>query len=1024
KAPPAQGPLVVEAELTGLRFAGRTSSGIHYADAAGTPRLRVGEAVAVDAAGRSATLAAAVDQGRLEFLVPAAFLAGAQYPVAIDPVISPEFGMDTPVRLATYEGQDSPSVAWDGTCWLVAWRDFRMEDPPFVFGARVGANGVILDPGGLQISPVGDFLERPSVAGRAGEFLVTWVDSRGGAANVVAARVGDDGTLPDGAGIPLSPQPQAQVHPSAAGFAGGFLVVWADSRNDLGDGNTDVYGIVVRSDGVPSGDEFPVSLAPGAQSGPSVAAVGGTALVVWSDLRSGSSPGQQDIYGARVVDSSGGVGLPDSAGILLSRSSADPKAGGAPGLQLNPSVAASSDRFLVAWEDRGKDAEGDISATLVSLEGVVLQPGGIPVCALPALQSGPAVGSDGARFFVVWEDRRGGGQDLYGARIDASGGVLDPGGIPVSLAQINQSRPSVAYGGGSYLVAWDDNRSGLFTDIYAARVTPEGGLLDAAGLLVSSAENQQQLPMLGWNGSVYLAAWRDFRREGGFDIQATRLTTAGSVIDPWGIHVSTRGSFNSYPAIGASGDDFLLAWEYQAPGDDHNVWGRRVSGAGRVLDADDLPIAVTDGEQFRTAVQGGGETGWLVAWGDDRADEDFDLYAAVVDRAGRIVTPQNGFVLSGNPELQFSVRLAWNGSNYLAVWRDSRNNPSDSYDYANRICDIYGRLISPAGELLGTEDIPICILPGVTKRYPTVATDGTDFLVAWEDNRGSDYNIYGTLVRSDGAVVRPAGMVLCEAGGRQLAPTASFDGTNYRVVWQDARSGATQIYGREISTAGVPLDPADGFLIDGEARNPLLPWVASSGAGRSLLLFQSPSSPSHVGRVFGRTIASDSHLPPLFDSQPSLVAKVGDVYSYAAHASDPESIPLAVSALQLPGWLALTSGSGGTAVLSGRPRPEDLGVNRVVLLAGDAYWTTAQAFEVVVTGDAPPVFTSIDPAGTGIRVCWAASAGRSYRLEASEALGGAPWVEVATVVADGASACHLDSAPAGAARFYRVIQVP
>jgi hypothetical protein len=43
-------------------------------------------------------------------------------------------------------------------------------------------------------------------------------------------------------------------------------------------------------------------------------------------------------------------------------------------------------------------------------------------------------------------------------------------------------------------------------------------------------------------------------------------------------------------------------------------------------------------------------------------------------------------------------------------------------------------------------------------------------------------------------------------------PRVAFDGTNYLVAWEDERSGSQDIYGARVTRGGVVLDPA-GFLI-------------------------------------------------------------------------------------------------------------------------------------------------------------------------------------------------------------------
>ena len=57
-------------------------------------------------------------------------------------------------------------------------------------------------------------------------------------------------------------------------------------------------------------------------------------------------------------------------------------------------------------------------------------------------------------------DMRSGGdfehQDIYGARVTRAGGVLDSAGIAISTAARTQVYPSAAFDGTNYLVAWQD----------------------------------------------------------------------------------------------------------------------------------------------------------------------------------------------------------------------------------------------------------------------------------------------------------------------------------------------------------------------------------------------------------------------------------------------------------------------------------------------------------------------------------------------------------------------------------------
>jgi len=91
KRPATHGDLVVRGAVAGTLTTPRfdTSHGeLVYSDASGAEILRYGEAYAFDASGRKTPITTAQREGVVELTVPAEWLAGAHWPVTVDPLIS------------------------------------------------------------------------------------------------------------------------------------------------------------------------------------------------------------------------------------------------------------------------------------------------------------------------------------------------------------------------------------------------------------------------------------------------------------------------------------------------------------------------------------------------------------------------------------------------------------------------------------------------------------------------------------------------------------------------------------------------------------------------------------------------------------------------------------------------------------------------------------------------------------------------------------------------------------------------
>src|SRR6185503_14221156 len=80
------------------------------------------------------------------------------------------------------------------------------------------------------------------------------------------------------------------------------------------------------------------------------------------------------------------------------------------------------------------------------------------------------------------------------------------------------------------------------------------------------------------------------------------------------------------------------------------------------------------------------------------------------------------------------------------------------------------------------------------REAPAVASNGTNYLVTWMDYRDVNWNIYGARVLGSGpaaeAVLDPGSLAIPVSthADTQNSPSVASDGTNYLVVWRQAAS--------------------------------------------------------------------------------------------------------------------------------------------------------------------------------------------------------------------------------------------
>ncbi|MFQ5910546.1 MAG: FlgD immunoglobulin-like domain containing protein [Thermoplasmata archaeon] len=699
-----------------------------------------------------------------------------------------EFIIDTSkTYVGAYDEQKAPSIATDGTGYLVVWADHRDALEFDIYGTRLDESGRVLEPWGIPISTAPFDQNCPSVAFDGINYIVVWEDYRTGSDfDIYGARVDRSGHVLDSLGMAICTMPEPQNSPCVAFDGVDYFVVWHDRRAgpfcDIYGTRLDTAGTVLDTLGIA------ISTAIEEQRRPAVSFDGANYLVVWEDSRSGS----RDIYGARVAGS--GIVL-DTSGIAICAASGD---------QFLPFVVFDGTNQLAVWEDR-RAGFSDIYGARLDTSGAVLDTPGIAISTAGYSQASPSARFDGTHYVVTWEDHRSGtAWDIYGARVDTSGFVIDVSGIPISTKPGDQTSPFLAFNGSDYLVAWEDWLT--LSDICGVRLDTSVAVLDTSEIPISTSASRQQAPAAAFGITDYLVVWEDNRWIHSWDIYGARVDRSGVLLDSSAIAISFEAQSQKAPAVGFEGTNYFVVWQDYRTSVDFDVYGARVDQAGHVLDPLGIPICTVGFYEEAPSLAFDG-TNHLVAWQDWRSGTHSEIFGARVTKGG-VVLDTLSIPIAVGAYLHRYPSVAFDGTNYLVVWQDYRNGSA---------CDIYAARVDQSGIVLDPSGLPISAATG-QQRHPCVAFDGTNYLIVWEDERNGfgEWDIYGARMAQTGAVLDSSGIAICTVLSWQEHPSVAFDGAEYFVVWEDYRCGFPEcdIYGARVATSGVVVDTSGLEMIN------------------------------------------------------------------------------------------------------------------------------------------------------------------------------------------------------------------
>lgn len=427
--------------------------------------------------------------------------------------------------------QQYPAITADGAGdYIITWYDYRnVTTNQDIYAQRVSATGAAqwtVD--GLAVCKAAGYQQYPRiVSDGSGGAIIAWHDARSGGYDIYAQRIDAAGSPQWTAnGVAICTASNSQQYPLIiSDDAGGAIIAWYDYRS----GAIDFYAQRVDANGAVqwTANGVAICAATGSQLSPVMVSDGaGGAIIAWQD---GRNVGVFDIYAQR-VDATGTVRwATDGVAVCAATDN-----------QYNPAVISDGGGgAFITWHDYRSGTNYDIYAQRLNASGVAQWAvDGMAICAAANNQTITAIIADGlGGAIITWGDSRVvSNQDIYAQRVNSTGSAQwAANGVAVCAATGPQSSPVIVSDNvGGAIIAWYDERNGGGYDLYAQRVDPAGSAQWAAnGVAVCQATNYQYTPVMAQDGAGgAILAWYDMRSTTNYDIYAQRIGKHGRFSEP------------------------------------------------------------------------------------------------------------------------------------------------------------------------------------------------------------------------------------------------------------------------------------------------------------------------------------------------------------------------------------------------------------------------------------------------------------------------------------------------------------
>lgn len=660
-----------------------------------------------------------------------------------------------------------------------------------------------------------------------GDFSVVWADQQ--TSDIYLKNFSNDGT-PSGSEIKVNENEVVNNYDFPLDYAmnddGKSVIVWENNK----DGYKDIHGQYYNTDGTPVGNNFQVTDDPSlAENAPAVAMDSqGNFVVVWID----STGGNSKLYGKRYDSSCNVLG----AEFLIAEWDEFNRYDDFPSVAMN-----DQGYFLVCWHKKDQQGQANLYGLLYNpqgdLTGIEYQVDNIPspdridvmlfndnssilVWGATRYQqfasdgspidgiatanietdspySSCIAGNDAKHFMIVWNSTVLEFNRLYYiyAQRYFSDGERNGPNIPISrkvVSNVCQYHPAISCNSsGNFVLTWDDYRiqSSYPQNVYAQMLGVNGEFIrDNFAVILRGYYDQNTDVAMKSDGS-FIVLWQTDRScapEEEFDLYAKWYDANGIPSEKFKVNDVNCAAYFYIPRVKISpSGNFIIVWT------DQRSYAKRGKIYCQMYDANSNPISmnfevndpVANQRNCRKpslAINARGN--FIVVWETDHTGnwDNWDIYGKLFDSNG---TPyQANFMINddggASDQTTPTVDMLSDGS-FVVTWSDEREGNKDVF--AQR----YDSNWNPVGINFMVND------GGLTSSQsnPSIAftADGR-FIIAWQDARNGNNDIYAQKFNADGSKIGSNYRVNDDKeAADQSYPQVDCNSENIYFTWQDNR---------------------------------------------------------------------------------------------------------------------------------------------------------------------------------------------------------------------------------------------